>query len=58
MTDFTVAYLRDPALLQAKADAVYVVAASAEHPVQDHIYTQLSARGNGLSPPWWFVWTL
>ncbi len=36
MTDFAVAYLRDPALLAKKVDAVYVVAGSAESPVQDY----------------------
>jgi len=36
MTDFAVAYLRDPALLARKVDAVYVVAGSAESPVQDY----------------------
>ncbi len=36
MTDFAVAYLRDPALCMRKIDAVYVVAGSAESPVQDY----------------------
>jgi inosine-uridine nucleoside N-ribohydrolase len=36
MTDFAVAYLRDPALCQRKIDAVYVVAGSADSPVQDY----------------------
>jgi inosine-uridine nucleoside N-ribohydrolase len=39
MTDFAVAYLRDPALWRAKVDAVYVVAGSAESPVQDYNVT-------------------
>jgi inosine-uridine nucleoside N-ribohydrolase len=36
MTDFAVAYLRDPELCRSKIDAVYVVAGSAESPVQDY----------------------
>ena len=36
MTDFAVAYLRDPALWTRKVGAVYVVAGSAESPVQDY----------------------
>ena len=36
MTDFAVAYLRDPALWTRKVDAVYIVAGSAESPVQDY----------------------
>lgn len=36
MTDLAVAYLRDPALLAAKASAVYVVAGSADSPAQDY----------------------
>jgi inosine-uridine nucleoside N-ribohydrolase len=36
LTDFAVAYLRDPALLAQKVTAVYVVAGSAESPRQDY----------------------
>jgi inosine-uridine nucleoside N-ribohydrolase len=36
MTDLAVAYVRDPALLSRKVSAVYVVAGSAESPVQDY----------------------
>lgn len=36
LTDFAVAYLRDPGLLAQKVSAVYVVAGSAESPVQDY----------------------
>jgi len=36
MTDFAVAYLRDPALWTRKVDTVYVVAGSAESPVEDY----------------------
>jgi len=36
MTDFAVAYLRDPALFKEKVEAVYVVAGSAESPEQDY----------------------
>jgi inosine-uridine nucleoside N-ribohydrolase len=36
LTDFAVAYLRDPALLAQKVSAVYMAAGSAESPVQDY----------------------
>jgi inosine-uridine nucleoside N-ribohydrolase len=36
MTDLAVAYLRDPTLWTRKVEAVYVVAGSAESPVQDY----------------------
>jgi inosine-uridine nucleoside N-ribohydrolase len=36
MTDFAVAYLRDPALWERKVETVYIVAGSAESPVQDY----------------------
>ncbi len=36
MTDFAVAYLRDPALFQQKVEFLYVVAGSADSPKQDY----------------------
>jgi inosine-uridine nucleoside N-ribohydrolase len=36
MTDFAIAYLRDPALWMRKVDAVYIVAGSAESPREDY----------------------